>query len=66
MKDSRAEARWYDGEDVFAGVGTDRADDAMEPEMKRLEGEFWQALWAVAHGDPASGPFADRFPDWCG
>ena len=34
--------------------------------MKRLEGAFWQALWNVAHGDPAEGPFAERFPDWCG
>jgi hypothetical protein len=66
LTEKDAEARWYDGEDVFADVGTDRADDAMEPEMKRLEGKFWQTLWAVAHGDPAAGPFADRFPDWCG
>ncbi|MBE9559066.1 MAG: YkgJ family cysteine cluster protein [Proteobacteria bacterium] len=66
LGDRQAEARWYDGQDVFAGVGIDRADDAMEPEMKRLEGEFWRALWAVAHGDPAAGPFADRFPGWCG
>jgi Fe-S-cluster containining protein len=65
LKEPDAEARWYDGEDVFAGVGTDRADEAMEPEMKRLESEFWQSLWDVAHGDPAAGPFADRFPDWC-
>lgn len=66
LKDGQAEARWYDGEDVFADVGIDRADEAMDPEMKRLEGEFWQALWNVAHGDPATGPFAERFPDWCG
>ena len=66
LKDVSAEARWFDGEDVFAGVGTDRADEAMDPEMKRLEGEFWRALWDVAHGDPAAGPFADRFPGWCG
>ncbi|MDH5557345.1 MAG: YkgJ family cysteine cluster protein [Alphaproteobacteria bacterium] len=65
LKDENAEARWYDGEDVFANVGIDRADDAMNPEMKQLESEFWHALWAVAHGEPADGPFADRFPDWC-
>lgn len=66
LRQADSEARWYDGEDVFADVGTDRADDAMDPEMKRLEGAFWQALWNVAHGDPAEGPFAERFPDWCG
>lgn len=66
LTDENAEACWYDGEDVFAGVGRDRADEELAPEMKRLEGEFWQILWAVAHGDPATGPFADRFPDWCG
>lgn len=65
LRDEGAEARWYDGEDVFAGVGTDRADEAMAPEMKRLEGEFWRTLWDVAHGEPAAGPFADRFPAWC-
>ena len=66
LTDDQAEARWFDGEDVFAEVGTDRADAAMEPGMKRLEGEFWQVLWNVAHGEPATGTFADRFPDWCG
>lgn len=66
LGDENAEARWYDGQDVFAGVGIDRADDSMEPEIKRLEGEFWRALWAVAHGDPAAGLFVDRFPGWCG
>lgn len=65
LRDANAEARWYDGEDVFVHVGTDRADDAMDPEMKRLEGEFWRTLWDVAHGAPAAGPFAERFPDWC-
>lgn len=65
LGDTGAEARWYDGEDVFAGVAIDRADAAMDGEVKRLEGEFWQTLWAVAHGDPATGPFADRFPGWC-
>lgn len=61
LQEPDAEERWYDGENVFAEVAADSADDAMDPEMKRLEGEFWQALWAVAHGEPASGPFADRF-----
>ncbi len=66
LRDEGAEARWYDGEDVFAGVAIDRADEAMDPEMKQLEGEFGRTLWAVAHGDPAAGSFADRFPGWCG
>lgn len=66
LRDEGADARWYDGEGVFAGVAIDRADEAMDPEMKRLEGKFWQTLWAVAHGDPPGGVFAERFPDWCG
>lgn len=61
LKQPDAEERWFDGEDVFADVAVDQADETMDPEIKRLEGEFWQSLWAVAHGEPASGPFADRF-----
>ena len=62
---SDAEERWFNGEDVFADVGIDRADEALDPATRRLEGEFWETLWRVAHGDPAEGPFQDRFPDWC-
>lgn len=65
LKEPDAEARWYDGEDVFRGVGLDRADEAMDPDMKRLEAAFWQALWATAQGDAATGVFAERFPAWC-
>ncbi len=60
-----AEARWYDGEDVFAGVAVDQADRRLDDETRRLESEFRQALCAVAGGDPPDGPFADRFPRWC-
>lgn len=66
LKEENAAERWYEGEDVFSAVGTDRADDAMNAEMKRLEAVFWQTLWDVARGEAAAGPFADRFPDWCG
>lgn len=59
------EARWYGGVHIFAGLETDRADDAMAPEMKRLEALLREALWAVAHGNPAAGPFTHRFPDCC-
>lgn len=61
-----AEARWYEGEDVFAEVGTDDADRAMAPEAQRREVEYREALWAVANGEtPRPGPIADRFPAWC-
>jgi Fe-S-cluster containining protein len=60
-----AEARWYDGQDIFAEVGIDNADDSMDAEAKRLELQFWDALWAVARGETPTGPFADTFPDWC-
>jgi Fe-S-cluster containining protein len=61
LREPDAEERWYDGEDVFADVAMDRADETMDPEMKRLEIEFWQTLWNVAQGEPAAGPFADKF-----
>lgn len=57
-----AESRWYNGEDIFAGVAKDSADDSMTAESRRLEGEFWQALWGAAQGEAPRGPFADRFP----
>lgn len=65
LRETDAEARWFNGEDVFGEVAADLADDAMEPGMNRLEAEFREILWLVAHGDPATGPFAARFPDWC-
>ena len=61
LKEPNAEERWFDGEDVFADVAMDRADETLDPQMKRLEGEFWQTLWAVAHGEAATGPFAEGF-----
>lgn len=61
LQEADAEERWYDGEDVFADVAVDHADETMDPEMKRLESEFWQALWRVAHGEPAPGTFSDSF-----
>lgn len=61
-----AEARWYDGEDVFAGVGVDDTDRSASPDSRRREAEFREALWAVAHGEPTPpGPLADGFPAWC-
>jgi Fe-S-cluster containining protein len=60
-----AEERWYDGEDVFAAVGIDRADESIKPEIRRLEAGFWETLWAVARGDAVRGDYSNRFPDWC-
>lgn len=63
LTEPEAESRWYDGEDIFAGVGIDHADGAMTAESRRLEGEYWQALWDAAQGAAPRGHFADRFPD---
>lgn len=55
-----AEARWHQGEDIFASVRAEPLDVAPNDQA------FWSALWAVAHGDAVpSGPHATRFPDWC-
>lgn len=60
-----AEARWYDGVDVFTGVQTDEADRPTDADTRRVEAEYRRILWAVAHGDAADGPFAESFPPWC-
>ena len=53
LKEPDAEARWYDGEDIFAHVASDDADRSMDADTRRMEAEYRRALWAVAHGEPA-------------
>jgi len=60
LKDETAERRWYAGEDVFTGVGSDG------PTTFDGDALFWQSLWNVAHGDPLpDGAPSERFPEWC-
>jgi len=64
LGDPQAESRWFEGEDVFAGVVTDEDIDPTPPETAAAEIAFQETLWAVAHGEAASGHFAGSFPAW--
>lgn len=65
LRDPDAEEKWFRGEDVFAGVATDEADQPSNPEMINREISFWNALCNVARGEALPpGPLAGMFPAW--
>jgi hypothetical protein len=65
LPDPTAEARWFAGEDVFAGVAVDAA--GLEERPLKVVEKFWEVLLAMARGDAISGnvPFAKALPRWC-
>jgi hypothetical protein len=65
LPDPTAEARWFAGEDVFAGVAIDVA--GLEKTPLKAAAKLWEVLLAMARGDAISDnvPFAKALPQWC-
>lgn len=61
LADENAEARWYQGEDIFAPVAADPMTN-----VGANDELLWHSLWNAGHGEPVPpGQYRERFPDWC-